>query len=259
MKHLLIGFALWGMVCAAAAKVVSEAVEYGDGGAVLTGVVYYDDAVAGKRPGVMVVHEWWGLNDYVKDRARMLAELGYVAFAADMYGDGKVTRHGKDAREWSRQITANVDAWQKRARLGLEQLKKHRFTDAGRVAAMGYCFGGSTVMQLAYSGAEVGGVVSFHGSLPPASAAQARAIKAKVMVAHGYADSFIPKERVAKFKDALEAAGVDWQFHAYSGARHGFTNPGAGGYGNDGLAYDADADRRSWRQMRNFFDEIFGG
>lgn len=259
MKYrLLLSIALLGVFCRpVAAEVVSEAVEYSDGGVELTGYLYYDDAIAGKRPGVMVVHEWWGLNEYVKQRAEMLAGLGYVAFAADMYGDGKVTRHGKDARAWSSQITANTEAWQKRARLGLEVLKRHAKTDAAKTAAIGYCFGGSTVMQLAYSGAAVGGVVSFHGSLPPASAEQAEAIRAKVMVAHGYADSFIPKERVAKFQQALEDGGVDWQFHAYSGARHGFTNPGAGAYGNDGLAYHPAADRRSWRQMRDFLAEVF--
>ena len=241
----------------ASAKVVSETVEYKDGNISLTGYMYYDDSIEGKRPGILVIHEWWGLNEYAKKRAEMLAQMGYVAFAADMYGDNKVTTHAEDAKGWMTQITANMDAWQKRAQLGLAQLKKHKLTKTDDTAAIGYCFGGATVMQLAYSGSELDGVVSFHGSLPVASDAQAKAIKSKIMVAHGYSDSFIPKERIAKFKEALEKAGADWQFHSYSGARHGFTNPDAEDYGMDALAYDATADKRSWQQMQSFFNEIF--
>lgn len=192
-----------------------------------------------------------------KKRARMLAELGYVAFAADMYGDNKVTQHARHAQDWMTQITSNVDAWQKRAYLGLEVLRAYPLTDAAKTAAIGYCFGGATVMQMAYAGSDINGVVSFHGSLPIASETQAKAIQTKVMVAHGYADTFIPKDRVAQFKETLDAAGVDWQFHTYSGARHGFTNPGAGDYGIEALAYNEQADRRSWQRMLDFFDEIF--
>ncbi len=241
----------------AGAGVVSEAIEYMDGDTALTGYMYFDDSIQGKRPGVLVIHEWWGLNDYAKKRAEMLAGMGYIAFAADMYGDRRVTTHAEDARGWMTQITSNIDAWQKRAQLGLTVLKKHKLARTDDMAAIGYCFGGATVMQLAYSGSDIDGVVSFHGSLPVASEAQAKLIKARVMVAHGYVDSFIPKERVAGFKEALDKAGVDWQFNTYSGAKHAFTNPGAGVYGIDALAYDANADKRSWQQMQNFLDEIF--
>lgn len=239
------------------ARIVSEAIEYMDGDTVLTGYLYFDDGIQGKRPGVLVIHEWWGLNDYAKRRAEMLAGMGYVAFAADMYGDRKVTTHAEDAKGWMTQITSNIDAWQKRARRGLDVLRKHELTRADDVAAVGYCFGGATVMQLAYSGSDIDGVVSFHGSLPVASEAQAKAIRTRVMVAHGYADSFIPEERIAGFKKALDNAGVDWQFNTYSGAKHGFTNPDAGLYGVGALAYDASADKRSWQQMQNFLEEIF--
>lgn len=254
---LVFALLLTSLLPSASAEVVSETIEYRDGNTLLTGHLYFDDSIQGRRPGVLVIHEWWGLNDYAKKRAEMLADMGYVAFAADMYGDNRVTTHARDAKGWMTQITSNVDAWQQRARLGLEVLKKHRLTRADDTAAIGYCFGGATVMQLAYSGSDVDGVVSFHGSLPVASEAQAKAVKTRVMVAHGYADSFIPKERVADFKSALDAAGVDWQFNTYSGARHGFTNPDAGTYGNDGLAYDANADRRSWQQMSSFLAEVF--
>lgn len=239
------------------AEVQSRVVEYQDGGVKLTGHLYWDDAIDGKRPGVLVMHEWWGLNDYVKQRARMLAERGFVAFAADMYGDNKVTDHARDAGGWMKQITANIDGWQQRALLGLGQLKADALVDADRLAAIGYCFGGATVMQLAYAGADLDGVVSFHGSLPPASAEQAARIKARILVAHGDADSFVPAERIHQFKQALTDAGVDWEMDIYGGARHAFTNPGADSHGMENLRYDPVADRRSWSRMQDFFAEIF--
>lgn len=242
---------------AAQAAVKTETVEYKDGNTALKGFIAYDDALEGKRPGVIVVHEWWGLNDYAKQRAEMLAELGYVAFAIDMYGDDKVTEHGEDAKAWMTQITQNVESWQKRALLGLDILKKHELVDMDYTAAVGYCFGGATVMQMAYAGADLDGVVSFHGSLPPATEAQQKNIKASVLVAHGEADGFVPPERIAAFKQALDAANADWQMVTYGGARHAFTNPGADDYGMDGLKYDEKADDRSWAFMQLFLDEAF--
>lgn len=239
------------------AEVVSKTIDYRDGDAELRGHLYYDNSIEGKRPGVLVVHEWWGLNDYAKKRAEMLAELGYVAFAADMYGDQKVTLHAKEAVSWMIQITNNIDAWQKRVSLGLEAMNNFHLTDPDKTAAIGYCFGGATVMQLAYSGADIDGVVSFHGSLPITNDKSLKKVRAKVMVAHGYADSFIPKEHLAKFKDSLEKSDIDWQFDTYSGAKHGFTNPGASAYGMDKVAYNKNADQRSWQKMQLFFDEIF--
>lgn len=242
---------------AVTAEVKTEPVEYKDGDTVLTGYLSYDDEISEPRPGVLVVHEWWGLNDYAKRRSEMLAEQGYVAFAADMYGQDKVTTHAADAKGWMMQITENVDAWQQRAMAGLAALKSSDKVDPERLAAIGYCFGGATVMQLAYAGADLDGVVSFHGSLPPATPEQQKNIRAPILVAHGAEDSFVPAERVAAFQQALEAAGADWQMVIYSGARHGFTNPGAGDYGLDGVKYDPKADARSWELMDDFFDEIF--
>lgn len=250
---------LFTLPVAAFAALKTEAVQYQDGDTKLKGYLVYDDAIEGKRPGVIVVHEWWGLDDYAKKRTEMLAELGYVAFAADMYGDDKVTNHADEASGWMKQITANVDAWQRRALLGLEILKVHEQVDDSKLAAIGYCFGGATVMQMAYSGANLDGVVSFHGSLPPATEEQQKNIKARVLVAHGVADTFVPAERIAAFQTALDAAGTDWQMVTYGGARHGFTNPGAGEYGIDALEYDPDADARSWALMQSFFGEIFAG
>ena len=239
------------------AKIVSETIEYKDGDVPLKGEIYYDDAIEGKRPGVLVVHEWWGLNDYARKRAEMLAAMGYVAFAADMYGDNKVTTHAKDAKGWMQQITSNVGAWQNRANLGLEVLKNHKLTDNDKTAAIGYCFGGATVMQMAYAGSDVNGVVSFHGSLPPASESQAKSVKTRIMVAHGNADPFVPAEKVSAFRSALDNAGVGYEFNGYDGAKHAFTNPGAGEYGMDALAYNEQADQRSWQAMQDFFAEIF--
>jgi dienelactone hydrolase len=217
----------------------------------------YDDSIQGKRPGVMVVHEWWGLNEYAKRRAEMLAELGYVAFAADMYGDHRVTTHAADAKGWMMQVTENQDAWQRRALAGLTALQDSDKVDGDRLAAIGYCFGGATVMQMAYAGADLDGVVSFHGALPPATEAQQKQIKASVLVAHGEKDSHVPPERITAFKQALDAAGADWQMVTYSGAEHSFTNPDAGSAGVPGLKYDAKADARSWSLMQDFLTEVF--
>lgn len=239
------------------AEIQSETINYLDGDTQLQGYVSWDDSIEGKRPGILVVHEWWGLNDYARMRADMLAELGYVAFAVDMYGKDQVTDHPDQANAWMSQITENVDAWQQRANLWLNQMKAHPLVDDDDTAAIGYCFGGATVMQLAYSGADIDGVVSFHGSLPAASEAQQPNIKARILAAHGNADSFVPAEQVAAFKASLEAANADWQLLSFGGVKHSFTNPNADTYGIDALGYDEDADRRSWQAMQNFFDELF--
>lgn len=241
----------------AQAKVVTKSIQYTDGEVALEGHLAWDDSIEGKRPGVLVVHEWWGLNDYARGRAEQLAKMGYVAFALDMYGKGKVTGHPQEAGKWAGMIRENVDAWQKRALAGLEILKKHEMVDRQRLAAIGYCFGGATVCQLAYSGAPLKGVVSFHGSLPAPEADDAGQIEAKLLICHGAVDPFIPEERIDKFQDALEDAGVDWQMIYYAGARHSFTNPGADERGIDGLGYNKKADTRSWNHMKMFFAEIF--
>jgi dienelactone hydrolase len=241
----------------AQAAVQTKAIEYDDHGTKLTGHLYWDDAVTGKRPGVLVIHEWWGLNDYAKKRARMLAELGYVAFAADMYGDGKVTDQREQASQWMQQVTADVDLWRERAGLGLAQLKASALVDGGKVAAVGYCFGGGTVLQMAYGGADVAGVVSFHGSLPAAPEDSKGRIKTKMLALHGQADGMVPPEVVKNFEAKLAAAEANWELVSYGGVRHGFTNPDAGRYGIPNLKYDAQADARSWERMKGFFAEIF--
>lgn len=238
------------------AAVKSEAVSYEHEGSKYTGYLYYDDAKTDKRPGVLVVHEWWGLNDYAKKRAEMLAELGYVAFAADMYGDGKVTDKPEQAKEWMTEVTSDVDAWRATANAGLEQLKKSGKADTEKLAAIGYCFGGGTILQMAYGGTDIDGVVSFHGALP--SAPDGSEIKTKILAFHGNADAMVPPATVNKFSEQLDKTKADWQLVAFgSGVRHGFTNPDAGKYGIENLKYDENADKRSWAGMQAFFGEIF--
>ena len=257
MKAWQIGLLLFFFSGTALAVMQQEEVSYKDGDVELKGYLFWDDAFTGKRPGVLVVHEWWGLNDYAKLRAEMLAEVGYVALAADMYGGGRMTRDPGEAKQWKKQVSDDIGLWQRRVNLALKQLATHPNVESEKLAAIGYSFGGSSVMQLAYSGADLDGVVSFYGSLPPATPEQAAKIKARVLVAHGDADSFIPAERIQAFKKALSGAGVDWEMDIYGGAHHGFSNPYADGYGIDGLAYEELSDRRSWLRMLAFFEELF--
>ena len=239
------------------AKIQTKAIPYQHGEVQLEGFLAWDDSGSGQRPGVLVVHEWWGLNDYARQRAQKLAELGYVAFAVDMYGVGKVTNHPDQAGAWMKEIQANVNLWQTRAIKGLAVLRSQEMVDINRIGAIGYCFGGATVVELVYSGADVRGVVSFHGSLPLPDSKSSHQTKAKLLLAHGNVDPFVKEEHVRKFRSALDKAQMDWQMIIYAGAKHSFTNPGADAHGIDALQYNEAADRRSWNHMQLFFDEIF--
>lgn len=257
MRTLLSIFALMIFGLTAQAEIHSEDVKYQIDGEEFTGYLAYDDAVTGKRPGVLVVHQWWGLSDQEKRRARMLAELGYVAFAVDMYGTGKLTDKSEQAKSWMQAVTTDVEWWRERAMKGVEILGGNKHVDREKLAAIGYCFGGGTVIQMAYGGADVQGVVSFHGSLPVADEKDISNIKTKMLVLHGNDDPFVPEEIAAQFRKKLEAGDVDWQMIIYGGVRHSFTMPDTGKYGMEALKYDADADRRSWGAMRTFLHEIF--
>lgn len=241
----------------AQAGLKTQTIAYEQDGTSLSGYLVYDDSIGGRRPGVLVVHEWWGLNDYVRRRAEKLAALGFVAFAVDMYGRGRHTQHPQQAGEWAKEISSNKTLWRKRAQAGLAVLRKQPQTDPARLAAIGYCFGGATVQQLAYSGADIKGIVSFHGSLqePPVDAG--RMTEAKLLILHGARDSFATPGQVQSYLAAMARSGLDYQVIIYGGAKHGFTNPGAGEHGLSALAYNAAADRRSWAHMQLFFDEIF--
>jgi len=242
----------------ALAEVQSKAVTYEHDGEPLTGYLFWDDVMTEKRPGVLVIHEWWGLNDYAKKRARMLAELGYVAFAADMYGSGRVTDKPEQAKIWMQEITADVEGWHERAELGMAQLQASGMVDGDRLAAIGYCFGGGTVFQMAYAGTAAKGVVSFHGSLPAAPEESKGKIGPRILAFHGHADAMIAPEVVANFQQKLEEAGADWEFVVYGGdVRHGFTNPDADDFGIGNLKYDAQADADSWMRTQAFFSDLF--
>jgi dienelactone hydrolase len=214
----------------------------------------------GIRPGVLVVHEWWGHNEYARTRARMLAKLGYTALAVDMYGDGKQADHPDDAGKFSSQIANNMPLGEARFMAALGKLKKHYSVDPSRIAAIGYCFGGGVVLHMARQGADLKGVVSFHGSLSTKTPAEPGRVKAKVMVNHGADDPFVPVEEIEGFKKEMEAAKVNYVFNAYPGAKHSFTNPGADQFGkkfNLPLEYDQEADEASWKAMQEFFKTIF--
>lgn len=243
---------------AAQAAVVTKVVEYEFDGIKLKGFLAHDDAVKEKRPGVLVVHEWWGLNEYAKDRCKKLAELGYVAFAVDMYGDGKTTEHPDDARKMATMVRENVKVWRGRAEAGLKQLKAQPNVDGDKIAAIGYCFGGSTCLQLAYAGTDLKAVATFHAALPKPTEAEAKAIKAQILVCHGDADFFIPAEAVKAFRDALDGAKTKYEFIGYKDVVHSFTVPEADKVNIKGMKYDKAADEDSWKRMRALFKDTLG-
>ena len=260
-RILLAGFAL----CAAgmlSAKIVTKPVAYEHGGTKLEGWLAYDDEKAGagrQAPGVLVLPEWWGLTEYPKGRAAPLAKLGYVAFAADMYGAGVATTDAKKAGELAGQFYGKP-LMADRARAGLDQLLATGLVDSARVAAIGYCFGGATAQLLAYSGAPLAGIVSFHGSLVPASAEAAAKNHAKFLICHGAVDGFIKPEEITAFMKGMNDGKFDYQFISYAGAVHAFTNKGADKIARETglpIAYNAAADKRSWTHMKSFFSEIF--
>ena len=238
------------------AKIKTEVVEYQDGDTVCEGFLAYDDANDKPRPGVLVVQDWTGVGDYVKGRAQQLAELGYVAFCADIYGKGVRPTDPKDCAAQAGKYKGDRPVLRQRVQAGLAQLVKNPLVQKGNVAAIGYCFGGSTVLELARSGADVRGVVSFHGGLGSPTPEDAKNVKAKVLVCHGADDPFVKADEVAAFKDEMTKGQVSYQFVAYAGAVHSFTNPAAGSDNSKGAAYNAAADKESWTAMKAFFAEV---
>lgn len=242
---------------AALAEIRTEVVEYQHGDVVLEGYLAYDDELEGDRPGVLVVHEWTGLGDYARQRTEQLAEQGYVAFAVDMYGKGIRPSTPEDASAEATIYRSDRQLMRDRVTAGLEVLQANEWVNPDQIAAIGYCFGGGTVLELARSGADVAGVVSFHGNLDTPDPTDADAITAKVLVLHGADDPYVPSEQVMAFQSEMQQAGVDWQLVMYGGAVHSFTNPNAGDDPSAGSAYNAAADERSWQDMEQFFAELF--
>lgn len=232
----------------------TETLDYRDGDTVCRGYLATPDG-AGRRPGILVAHEAPGLDDHPRRRATMLAELGYVALALDMYGGGR-TVSGEETMKTMAPFREDRPMARARARAALDALAAQDRVDADRLGAMGYCFGGYVVLELARAGAPLKGVVSFHGLLDCADPAEATNVKAKILVCTGADDPLVPPEQVQGFASEMTGAGVDWQVITYGGARHAFTNVNADKVGRPALAYDAAADARSWQAMRDFWDEV---
>jgi dienelactone hydrolase len=239
------------------AELRTETIDYTHGETVLQGYLAYDDAIEGSRPGVLIVHEWTGLGDYEKMRANELARLGYIAFALDMYGKGIRPQTPQEASAQAKIYRSDRQLMKDRANAGLQVLKSQKLVDPARIAAIGYCFGGGTVLELARSGADIAGVVSFHGNLDTPNPSAANNINAEVLVCTGGADPHVPMEQVDAFWKEMENAHVNWQMNIYGGAVHSFTNPASGNDPSKGAAYNKEADQRSWQAMKDFFNEIF--
>ncbi len=241
-------------------NVIGEEISYELDGTSLTGYIAYDENIEGTRPGVIVVHQWWGHSSYVRMRADMLAEMGYTALALDLYGDGKYAEHPEDARKFMMEVSSNMDVGEARFRIAKQILEDHATTDAEKIAAIGYCFGGGVVLHMAKIGSDLDGVASFHGSLNTVLGAEPGAIKAKLLVLHGAEDKFTQPGEVERFKEAMTKSAVEMRFVSYPGAEHGFTDPAATEKGEEfeiPLAYQEEADKKSWAELDAFLVEVF--
>ena len=257
MKVYISTLAIFFCALVARAELRTETVEYKQGDTTLEGYLAYDTSFTGKRPGILVVHQWKGLSDYEKRRAGMLAKLGYVAFCADIYGKAIRPQTTQDAGAQAGKYKGDRQLLRARVNAGLDTLKKNELVDPKRVAAIGYCFGGTTVIELARSGAELKGVVSFHGGLDSPTPADGKNIKCKILACHGADDPFVPAKDLAAFEDEMRSAKVDWQLVKYGGAVHSFTDWGMDGKALPGAQYNEAADKRSWEAMKEFFGENF--
>lgn len=260
MKNLFFFIALFCLSTPAAlAAVQGREISYTAGGTTLKGWIAWDDTAKGKRPAVLVVHEWWGHNAYARKRANMLAELGYVALAVDMFGDGKQAHHPDEAGKFAGEVSRNKQMAKARFEAAMKLLRKQRNVDDNKLAAIGYCFGGSLVLNMAREGEDLRGVASFHGGLGTDAPAQPGKVKAQVRSFTGADDKMIPAEQVEAFRQEMEKAGVNYKAVVYPGAVHAFTNPDADGLGkrfNMPLAYNAEADKDSWGQLQGFLAEV---
>jgi dienelactone hydrolase len=241
----------------ALAEIKTEVVEYKQGDTALQGFVAWDDAIPGKRPGVLVVHEWWGHNQHARNQAERLAKAGYVGFALDMFGKGKVASHPKDAQAFVAEATADAKVERARFDAALALLKKRKEVNPAKIAAIGYCFGGGVVLDMVRQGEPLAAVVTFHGALGSKLSAK-KPVKTRILVLAGADDPMVGKPQVEAFRKEMTDAGAHFRVVEYPGAKHGFTNPDAGKFGVPGLEYNAKADQDSWEELVVFFKEIFG-
>lgn len=260
MKKTILGSLLFAAIhLPIGAEIITKPVEYEHQGVILEGYHAYDDQVKGKRPGILIIHQWTGLTAYEKMRAKMLAELGYNVFAADVYGKG-IRPQPPEAGEYAGKYKTNRELYRARMIAGLEILKNEELTDISHIAAIGYCFGGTGVLELARANADISAVASFHGSLAAADGLEAEKgeISPKVICYHGAIDPFVSDDEVAAFQEEMQNAGADWQFISFSGAVHAFTQKMAGDDPSKGAAYNEKADRRSWEYLKLFLGDVFG-
>jgi dienelactone hydrolase len=248
--------ALVALSTSAFAKIKTEVIEYKDGDVVCEGFLAYDDATDKPRPGVLVVQDWTGVGDYVKGRAQQIAELGYVAFCPDIYGKGVRPTDPKECGALATKYKSDRPLLRQRVLAGLTQFLKSPLVDKDKIAAIGYCFGGTTVLELARSGADVKGGVSFHGGLDSPKPEDAKNIKGKLLICHGADDPFVKPPEVEAFKEEMLKSGVNYKLVAYPGAVHSFTRPDAGNDNSKGAAYNADADKKSWVEMKEFLAAV---
>ena len=242
-------------------SIVGKEVKYSNGNIEMIGYMAYNENAEGKRPGVLVVHEWWGHNAYARERADKLAELGYVALAIDMYGDGKTAEHPEDAGKFTQEVMSNMDEATSRFVAALNTLKEQPNVDPEKIAAIGYCFGGSVVLTMANEGLDLDAVAGFHAGLQLPVQPVAGKVKAAVLVCNGADDPFVPQEQTDAWKKSMDDAGVSYTYVAYPGAVHGFTSKAADSLGAKfqlPLAYNADADMKSWDQLKVFLKDTFG-
>ena len=261
MRRLVLSIVLvFAGLSAAQAAIKEGPVEYKAGDTVLKGYLVYDDATKERRPGVLVVHEWWGHDQHARNSARKLAEAGYVALALDMYGGGKQADHPDSAGKFSGEVRKNLPLMKSRFEAGMQLLRKQPQVDGKRLAAIGYCFGGSVVLEMARTGENLRGVASFHGGLATEHPAQSGTTTTRVLVMNGAEDPFVPPEQITAFKKEMESAKVNYKFVNYPGAKHSFTNPDADANGtkfNLPLNYNAIADKESWLELQSFLKQIF--
>mgnify|MGYP002338667760 CR=1 FL=1 len=260
LQQLVVSALLLALAGAVHAELQTETVTYNIKGQTFNGYIAWDDSVEGKRPGVLVVHEWWGHNEFVRDQADRLAKEGYTAFALDMYGADKKAEHPDDAKAFMKEATSDFTKTRRRFNNAREILMRHETVDPQRIAAQGYCFGGSVVLNMARDGADLDGVVSYHGSLGGALMAEPDNVKARIRVFTGGADNFVPAKQVAEFVREMHKAGADLTLTTFPGVKHSFTNPGADQFARKfdmPVAYDEDAAERSWDETLEFYNKIF--
>jgi dienelactone hydrolase len=253
----LAAFAGLALAGAARAEIKTEAVEYKQGDTTLQGFFAWDDAVKGKRPGVLVIHEWWGHNEHARNQAKRLAKAGFVGFALDMYGKGRVAKHPEDAQAFMKEATADPAVLQARFDAAVARLKQHPMVNTDEIGAVGYCFGGAVALGMVDAGEPLDAVATFHGAMPKNPPPEGTKLKAHVLIATGGADPMVPPDQVEAFAKELRQAGADVHVAVYPKAQHSFTNPAADKVGMKGLAYDADADKKSWQAAMKMFHAVW--